>query len=128
MEIVPTIKPLPKQDEAYDLLFDSKTKYLLFGGKAGGGKSWLIAEWMMIMCFRYPGVRGYIGRNELKRLMNSTYVTFTKVCQYHGIPSELWKLNGQYNYIEFTNGSRIDLLDVAPKPSDPMYQRFSSAE
>lgn len=126
MEI--TLKPLPKQDSAYELLFDKDTKYILFGGKAGGGKSWLIAEWMLIQCIRYPGVRGYIGRNELKRLMNSTYVTFTKVCEYHNIPRETWKLNGQYNFIEFDNGSRIDLLDVAPKPSDPMYQRFGSAE
>lgn len=41
---------------------------------------------------------------------------------------EHWKLNGQYNYIEFTNGSRIDLLDVKYIPSDPLYERFGSQE
>ena len=60
--------------------------------------------------------------------MKSSYVTFMKVCKYHGIPDSDWKLNGQYNYIEFTNGSRIDLLDVAYKPSDPDYERFGSLE
>ena len=33
-----------------------------------------------------------------------------KVCSYHKIPEGDWKLNGQYNYIEFFNGSKIDLL------------------
>ncbi len=58
----------------------------------------------------------------------STYITFRKVCKHHGIPPEDWKLNGQLNYIEFFNGSRIDLLDVAYKPSDPDYERFGSLE
>lgn len=60
--------------------------------------------------------------------MSSTYVTFMKVCAYHKIPRTEWSLNGQYNYIEFKNGSRIDLLDVAYKPSDPLYERFGSTE
>lgn len=76
----------------------------------------------------YPGTRWFIGRKELKRLMNSSYITFTKVCDYHKIPRSDWKLNGQYNYIEFKNGSRIDLLDLDYKPSDPEYDRFGSTE
>ena len=61
-------------------------------------------------------------------MMNSSYITFTKVCQHHKIPRDDWKLNGQYNYIEFKNGSRIDLLDLDYKPSDPEYDRFGSTE
>lgn len=60
--------------------------------------------------------------------MASAYITFTKVCSFHKIPSEDWTLNGKYNYIEFSNGSRIDLLDLAYKPSDPMYERLGSLE
>ena len=60
--------------------------------------------------------------------MQSTFVTFTKVCQWHKIPKSLWKLNGQYNYIEFSNGSRIDLLDLKYLPADPLYERFGSLE
>lgn len=40
----------------------------------------------------------------------------------------MWKLNGQYNYIEFSNGSRIDLLDLKFLPSDPLYERLGSIE
>lgn len=50
------------------------------------------------------------------------------MCQFHKIPATDWKLNGQYHYIEFINGSRIDLLDLAFKPSDPLYERFGSLE
>ena len=80
----------------------------------------------------YPGYKSFIGREELKRLMQSTYLTWVKVCKHYGIsygdgPNE-WKLNGQYNYIQFGNGSRIDLLDVKFVPSDPLYERFGSTE
>lgn len=60
--------------------------------------------------------------------MGSTYVTWIKVCKFHNIPQNDWKLNGQYNYIEFANGSRIDLLDLKFQPSDPLYERFGSLE
>lgn len=123
-----TIKPTKKQHQAYQILQDDYTKYLLYGGGAGGGKSWLGCEWLITNCYFYPESKWFIGRNELSRLMKSSYVTFMKVCKYHGIPDTDWKLNGQYNYIEFTNGSRIDLLDVAYKPSDPDYERFGSLE
>jgi len=90
--------------------------------------SWLGCEWLMTMCYQYPGTKWFIGRKELKRLMASSFETWKKVCKYHDIPPEDWKLNGQYNYIEFTNGSRIDLLDVDYQPSDSLFERFGSTE
>ena len=60
--------------------------------------------------------------------MQSTFITWSKVCKYHKIPKSDWKLNGQYNVIEFVNGSTIDLLDLSYKPSDPLYERFGSTE
>lgn len=126
--ITPTIKPLPKQHLAWQKLLDKITKYILFGGGAGGGKSWLGCEWLLVMCYQYPKSKWFIGRKELKRLMASSYETFKKVCSYHNIPDKDWKLNGQYNYIEFFNGSKIDLLDVNFVPTDPLFERFGSLE
>lgn len=126
MEI--TLKPTIKQHLAYQKLEDRETKYPVFGGGAGGGKSWLGCEWLLTNCLRFPGTKWFIGREELKRLMTSTYVTWMKVCKHHSIPNESWSLNGQYNYIQFANGSRIDLLDVKMLPSDPLYERFGSLE
>ena len=126
--ITPTIQPLPKQHLAWNKLLDKVTKYLLFGGGAGGGKSWLGCEWLLVMCYQYPKSKWFIGRKELKRLMASSYETFKKVCSFHNIPETDWKLNGQYNYIEFINGSKIDLLDVNFVPADPIFERFGSLE
>lgn len=122
------IRPTVKQDLAWDALKDKVIKYLGFGGGAGGGKSWLGAEWLTTNCYFYPGSRWFIGRNELARLMKSSYITLEKVCRHHSIPQSDWKLNGQYNFISFKNGSRIDLLDLKYQPSDPMYQRLGSLE
>lgn len=123
-----TLKPEPKQFDAYGFLFDKITSFVGFGGGSGGGKTWLGAEWIMQMCYRYPGSKWFIGRNQLKRLMQSSYSTFLKVNEYHKIPVGDFKLNGQYNYIENKNGSRVDLLDLSYMPSDPMYQRLGSLE
>lgn len=126
MEI--TLRPQYKQHLAYEALKDPSVDVIFIGGGAGGGKSWLICESRLVNAIMHPGYKSYIGREELKRLMQSTYLTWNKVCQFHKIPQGLWKLNGQYNYIEFTNGSRIDLLDLKFLPADPLYERFGSLE
>jgi hypothetical protein len=127
-----TLAPSLKQHLCYQLLDDRSTHFVLFGGGAGGGKSWLGCEWLLRNCYLYPGSKWFIGRKELKRLMSSTYITWLKVCQHHKIPQSSWRLNGQYNYIEFVDGvakgSRIDLLDLNDMPSDPLFERFGSLE
>lgn len=124
----PTIIPTIKQDLAWQALQDKTIKYIGFGGGAGGGKSWLGAEWLTTNCYMYPGSKWFIARNELSRLMKSSFITFEKVCSHHGIPRSDWKLNGQYNFIKFNNGSRIDLLDLKYQPSDPLYEDLGSLE
>jgi len=126
------LEPTYKQHLSYELLKDKAIRYLLFGGGAGGGKSWLGCEWLLQMCILYPGSKWFVGRKELKSLMGSTFITWQKVCRHHGIDPESWKLNSKYNYIEFVSGkakgSRIDLLDVRHTPSDPVFERFGSLE
>lgn len=132
MGIQPTLSPTIKQHNAYQILADKETSFLLFGGGAGGGKSWFGCEWLLTNCYKYPGTKWFIGRKELTRLMGTSYVTWNKVCSYHHIPRSSWNLNGKYNYIEFVSGiakgSRIDLLDCSDKPSDPDFERFGSTE
>lgn len=90
--------------------------------------TWLGCEWLMVMCYKYPNSKWFLGRKELKRLLQSTYVTWRKVMKWHNIPASDWNYNGALNYIEFTNGSRIDLLDLAHQPRDPDFERFGSLE
>lgn len=117
-----------KQDEALRILTDSEHTEFLYGGAAGGAKSWTGAAWLLFMCLCFPGTKWFIGRAELKRITQSTLITFYKVCSAYGVSDDLHKYNGQYNYIEFFNGSRIDLLDLQYKPSDPLYERYGSTE
>lgn len=121
-----TLKPEPKQHLAYEALKDKEIKYVVFGGAAGGGKSWLGCEWLMTMALQFPETRYFIARNELSRLMTTTFVTWTKVCSHHKFKD--WTLNGQYHYIQLKNGSRIDLIDVKNNPSDPLYERLGGLE
>lgn len=126
MEI--TLRPTLKQHEAYEALKNPEITEVVFGGGAGGGKSWLGCEWELMNAYRYPGSKWFIARKELTRLMGSTFITFNKVCKNHNVPTTEWNLNKKYNYIEFTNGSRIDLIDLAYKPTDPLYERLGSLE
>lgn len=133
-----TITPEPswKQHQAYEALRtpvldpeDGKplTVEVFFGGGANGGKSWAICESRLMYALEYPGYKSFIGRNELKRLMQSTYVTWLEVCRYHKVPTDEWRLDGQLHTIRFRNGSSIDLLDLKYAPSeDPLYERFGS--
>lgn len=135
--IILDLKPTWKQHLCYKALdnpvYDEKglpiTREVFFGGSAGGGKTWLICESRLFNALRYPGYKSFIGRAELKRLLQSTYVTWIKVCNFHKIPKDEWKLDGQLNVIRFRNGSAVDLLDLKYHPvEDPLYERFGSLE
>jgi phage terminase large subunit len=115
-----------KQHEALYILTDHETEEFGYGGAAGGAKSWTGCAWLAFMCECFPDTRWFIGREELKRLRESTLITFYKVCKKYGI--EGWKYNGQDHFILFANGSRIDLLDLKYLPSDPLYERYGSTE
>ncbi len=122
------INPTLKQYLAWQALQNPDIAEIHFGGAAGGGKTWLGAESRLVRALAYPGYKSCIGRNELTRLKATSLLTFLKVCSFHKIPTSDFKVNNQYNYIEFRNGSRIDLLDLSFKPSDPMYERLGSLE
>lgn len=119
--------PNYKQFICLELLYDFVTKYPLFGGGAGGGKSWLGCEWQAAMCLNFPGVRYFMGREELSRLKDTTVKTFFKMAKHHGI-SDTFRYYEHYSAIRFNNGSEISLLNLKYEPSDPMFERLGSTE
>lgn len=125
----PTITPNPKQHLCWEKLRDNTTRFIVFGGAAGGGKSYLGCQWLLTNCFFYPGTRWFVGRNSLKSIRESTLVTWYKMLRDMGIQSDsLFKYNGQDYYFQFHNGSRIDFVDMGYYPADPFFERFGSAE
>jgi len=118
-----------KQEIALQILTNTDIVEFLYGGAAGGAKSWTGCSWLAMMCLAYPGTKWFIGRESLKRLRESTLITFFKVCSKYGIQRDVdFKYNGQDHFIEFANGSRIDMLDLRYLPSDPLYERYGSTE
>jgi len=117
-----------KQKEALRYLLDRHTKYILYGGAAGGGKSYLLCMWLVGMAYKYPDTRWFVGRDELKRLRESTLITMFKVLKDFGIPVNEYQYNGADNFFRFWNGSTISLLDLRYLPSDPMFERYGSVE
>ena len=122
-------KPTPKQHTAWEYLHDSETSEVLFGGSAGGGKSYFGAAWLLYSCLRYPGTRWLMGRAVLKTLKETTLNSFFMVCSDWGVKKgEVYKFNAQSNVIEFSNGSTILLKDLYQYPADPNFDSLGSLE
>jgi phage terminase large subunit len=122
------VKLSEEQTQAFDYLEDDETNLVLYGGAAGGGKSFLISLWQIVRRLQMPGTRGYIAREQgLKKIEESILVTFMDVAKALNVSSKL-KYNGGKNRIEFTNGSIITLIDAFYYPSDPNFDRLGSTE
>ena len=118
-----------KQTQALDILEDIKTNELIFGGGAGGSKSFLGCYWILKSCLKYPSIRCLIGRSHLKTLKETTLNSLFEVMKLQGIKKDIhFNYNGQSNVIKFFNGSEILLKDLAYYPSDPNYDELGSLE
>ena len=119
-----------KQQLAFDLLSDHITQELVYGGAAGGAKSFLGCSWLIINCFRYPGSRWLMGRAVLKQLKQSTLLTFFDVCRKFKLKrGRDYNYNEQSGVITFSqSGSEIYLKDLYYYPSDPDYDSLGSTE
>jgi len=117
------------QYEAWDLLHDKQTKYIMFGGGAGGGKSWLAWLWLVSWCYAYPGTRYFAARLQLKDIKDSGLGTFAKVLDVLGIDRGGWYYHGSEHYLVcLRTGSRIDLVELRTRPTDPDFNRLGSKE
>ncbi len=122
-------KPSQKQLQAFEYLTDRITTELLYGGGAGGGKSYLGCVWLVYSCLAYPGTRYLMGRAILKTLKDSTLLTFFNTCkQFNLVKGIDYKYNYIQGIISFTNGSEIYLKDLYAYPSDPEFDELGSTE
>jgi len=123
------INPTFKQNLAWLALFDHSTKNIVFGGGGGGGKSWMGCEYLLLQSLRFADFKGFIAREKLKTLKQSTLLTFFKVAKSKGLKKDVhFFYHQQESYIDFPNGSRIDLLELKFNPSDPLFEDLGSLE
>lgn len=118
-----------KQLDAYKTLTDHSNSIteVLYGGAAGGGKSFLGCFWLITQCLTYPESRWLMGRSRLKTLKETTLKTFFEVATKLKISNQ-FTVNNQSNTIIFNNGSEILLKDLFHNPSDPNFDSLGSLE
>lgn len=117
-----------KQKEAYRLWANHDTTDIVYGGSKGSGKSYLGCSLLIGDALMYDGTHYFIARKKLNDLRKFTIPSMHEVFDEWGITEEYYKYQGNDNYFQFYNGSRIYLLEAAPMPSDPLYERFGSMQ
>jgi len=117
-----------KQKEVCRLWVDKTTTDIAYGGSKGSGKSYLMVSLIFGDAFLYPGTQYFIARKSLTNIRKFTIPSIHEVFGHWKIPDSMWKYNGQDNYYELSNKSRVYLLDAKYLPSDPEYYRFGSMQ
>lgn len=117
-----------KQKECGKAWANDDIDEVLYGGAKGGGKSFIGCSLIFADAFMYPNTQYFIARKQLNDLRRFTIPSIYEVLNGWGIPQKSYKYNGQDNYFELHNDSRVLLLDCRYLPSDPQYQRFGSMQ
>lgn len=119
-----------KQHEAVRYANDDTTEQLLFGGGAGGGKSFIVLSIAVAMAYKYPGIRIFVGRNQLNDLIKGCIPTISKITKSIGFAfSKAWNHNQNSNVLTCkSTGSTITLGELKYRASDPEWDRIGSLE
>jgi phage terminase large subunit len=117
-----------KQKQVARLWCDKVTTDIVYGGSKGSGKSYLGVSLIFGDALIYPETYYFIARKSLTNLRKFTIPSIHEVFKHWGLNEKYWRYNGQDNYFELYNKSRVYLLDAAFLPSDPEYYRFGSMQ
>lgn len=124
-EITINFTPTIKQNKMFECFTDIHTTEVLYGGSAGGGKSYGISALAIIKCLEYPGIRIGLARNNLTTLKKTTIVSMMEVLgDWNLVANKHYSYNQQSGTIKFFNGSEIVLSELQYLPTDPEYTRL----
>lgn len=120
-------RPTGRQHQLFKTFGDEKLLEILFGGAAGGGKSYAIWSLMILKAIEFPLIRIGLARQMLSQIKRNTMSTFYEVTRNLGIDDSLYNYNENKGEIKFYNGSIIQFFELRYLPSDPDYDRFGGA-
>lgn len=88
-----------------------RTRWTLYGGAEGGGKTRWLAETVLTLMWRYPGIEYVIGRHDYNDVMSPTqvYEVFHKI-----VPPEIIKetFRSPPAWTRLQNGSRVTFVGL----------------
>lgn len=117
-----------KQLQAVRAWIDEKITDIVYGGSKGSGKSYLGCSLIFADALTYPGTHYFIARKKLNDLRKFTIPSIHEVFNDWELTEKYYRFNGQDNYFELYNESRVYLLEAKYLPSDPLYYRFGSMQ
>jgi len=117
-----------KQKQALEYLTDDLTEELVFGGGAGGSKSYTGWMWVTLMSLCYEETHYFVARETLKDLRLYGIQSFSEVCKFLGLKKDIhYKYNSQDSVITFNNDSKIYMIECKKKPSDTDFHGLGSS-
>lgn len=117
-----------KQKECARAWIDPNISDIAYGGSKGSAKSFTGCSLIFGDAFIYPETHYFIARKKLNDLRKFTIPSIYEVFELWGVTPDYYKYNGQDNYFELYNRSKVFLLDAKYLPSDPLYMRFGSMQ
>ena len=102
-EVEVLFTPHPKQLDFMQAALGGNYKFLLFGGAAGGGKSFVSLATLITLAKFYPGSKSFVIRESLPTLKRTTIPSFFKLCPRSFIDN----YNQTDQVIRFRNGSTL---------------------
>lgn len=117
-----------KQKECVRQWLNPSISDIVYGGSKGSAKSFTGCSLIFGDAFIYPQTHYFIARQKLNDLRKHTIPSIHEVFNIWGITSSMYNYNGQDNFFELYNGSKVFLLDAKYLPSDPLYYRFGSMQ
>ena len=111
--IVFDYKPTAKQR----LFHASKSNEILYGGAAGGGKSYAIGWDAFLRCMKYPGTSAYLFRRTYPELEQTLIKTMRMI-----VPETLGKYYASNHEMQFVNGSVARFAHLSDESDVIKYQ------
>lgn len=116
MRISLDYKPTKKQK----IFHKSTADEILYGGAAGGGKSYAICWDAFIRCIKYPGTRAYLFRRTYPELKQTLIAKMLQI-----VPKELGKYRASDHVMQLVNGSMIYFCHLSDEGKGTKAERSS---